>query len=140
MFYNQDGGVIGTITEAGYFSCLTTRRTLSAQLLSAIPKEELELSPRGLYFLINDLLAENSLDILYEYLERETEKGQVKCLWLEPMIAQVICNAGYPISSPTLNAVIIHFHKDRVFSLLTRIENSLNALSFFHSIFKTQIQ
>jgi hypothetical protein len=135
--YNQAGLFIGTLNETGHFRHASESPNLSARLLSVVPKHELEQSDEGLSWLINSMLLENTIDLLYQDLGSRTVTNHLKQQWLEQKIAHIISEASCPPSPSTLDSIVAYVHLDVVFSLCSSIPNSINALAFFHSLIKS---
>lgn len=131
--YDETCKLIGYLTESGQFKSKDgIQKELCARILAMTPEIELEKSSSGLELLIQNVLFENTLDVLYGCSDGTESSG--KHQWLERRIAASLQGLQRTIHSTTINSLISNFSDEGTFYSLAVTQHKANAIQIFHSI------
>lgn len=131
--YDKSGQVMGFFNETGQLRRETLfRKHTSAYLLVIAPSKELEKSNKGLDLLVNQVLTEGSLSVVYT--DTQADAQSPKRLWLEQIISKAVQNSKKELFSSVFTTLVTHHDNESLFFLLANINNRTNALHLFHEI------
>lgn len=134
IFYDKKADPFGSVSESGYFHALGIQKNFSALLLASVPCADLEYSLSSLDLLINHLLFENTVALLYASIEQQTEEGRSKWGWIEQHISRILVGKDTSCSIEVMHAVVTFFNEDALLSLMCQIKNKAQALGFFAAV------
>lgn len=129
--YDNSGSIIGYLTETGQMRHdRPEQKNISACFLAQVPIKTLEQSAHGLLLLFQNVLCEESIDMLYQLIPYADPKR----LWVEERISAVVKEANYRLSSNNLNAIVRHHNDNALFALLAALRYPANVISLFHGL------
>lgn len=131
--YDQEGAVVGFFTESGQIRCVDGPvQNVSARIISMLSEKDLQQPALGLELLIQNVLSENSIAILYS--EDDASVGSPKRQWLDRRLVETIRDTQKLITTPTLRTFLNTASNESIFVLLGTIKHKENAVSLFHEI------
>lgn len=133
IFYDKEADPLGSVSESGYFHALGIQKNFSALLLASVPSADLEYSLSSLDLLINHLLFENTVALLYASIDQNTEEGRLKWGWIEQHILRVLVER-HSTSIEVMHAVVTFFSEQALLSLMCQIKSKAQALLLFAAI------
>jgi hypothetical protein len=126
--YDKEGVVIGLFTESGHVRSVDeTVQNVSAQIIRGLSEKDLQLPVPGLNVLIDQVIFENSIKVLYGESSAQRQ-------WLDRRLADVLQSTEKKVSTETLSSFLDNAGDESIFILLGKIQHKDNALTLFHEL------
>ena len=137
ILYNKDRLRIGELTANGEVKYTNLfQKSTSALMIAKVPKIHLEQSTPALDLLMQDLLHNGELKILYEC--EEMSQGSEQRTWVEKQLETRISNIQDQLNPDIIVSVAYSHSKESVLTLLSTIQNADNARLLFKAILEQE--
>lgn len=133
VLYNSQQRKIGTLSaDSHVVSDNLFRHATIAMILGQLPHNTLTLSPAGLRLLMEDILRNNTLSLVYqcEAMQNNHEKRQ----WFEQTLTQHITHTRQALSPAIVESLTTHQTPAQLTHFLTHTKQAVNRLAVFKNM------
>ncbi|TAL62515.1 MAG: hypothetical protein EPN84_06320, partial [Legionella sp.] len=131
--YTDSNQVLGRLDAHGQLKTADpVTQNLSAFLLAKVPPADLQASSLGLKLLIEHVLFENTLSVLYQNLP--TNNGDFQQAWCERQLVNYIEQTPDELRLETMDSITKYLGEDSLFYLLANCKCKKNATLLFYAL------